>query len=200
VPLAVVTLAGMARTQTRVVVLNGPGSVGKGSVAAELQRVLPEPYLHVSMDAFLEMLPPDSYESPEGLQFEVHLEDGYPAVRAFCGPAAARALVGMRHAAGALAGAGNPLIIDDVAERSEIDDYRKILRPFEPLFIGLTAPLEVLEERERSRGDRMIGLARWQYQRVHQGIDYDHVFDTSQGSPRDIAMAIATELLPKAHV
>ncbi|MFZ0017309.1 MAG: hypothetical protein WAL10_08230 [Acetobacteraceae bacterium] len=40
-------------------------------------------------------------------------------------------------------------------------------------FVGLFAPLDVLEARERQRGDRLIGLARWQYHRVHSGIAYD---------------------------
>jgi chloramphenicol 3-O phosphotransferase len=188
------SLTCMDRSVARVVVLNGPGSVGKGAIAAELQRVLPEVYLHLSMDGFLAMLPADTEGSPEGLQFEAHQENGHPTVRAFCGPAGLRALAGMREAAGAMTAAGNSLIIDEVAEGPEIDDYRRILEPYQPLFVGLTAPLAVLEERERTRGDRMIGLARWQYRRVHQGIRYDSWFDTSQSSPLEIAVAIAKEL------
>ena len=118
-----------------------------------------ERYLHVQMDTFLDMLPQDSLGAADGLRFEELLGDGHPCVRAFCGPAADRALSGMRLATAALAEADNNLIIDDVAQAREIDDYRRILESHSPFFVGLTAPLAVLEERERSRGDRMLGLA-----------------------------------------
>ena len=41
----------------RVVLLNGAGSAGKSTIARELQSITREPFLHVPMDAFLEMLP-----------------------------------------------------------------------------------------------------------------------------------------------
>lgn len=180
----------MPDSSSRIIVLNGPGSVGKGSIARELQTLLVDVYLHVAMDTFLEMLPVATVGTPDGLQFEKLVEDGHPSIRAYCGPAAARALAGMRLAAGALAEAGNNLIIDEVGEGPEIDDYRQILAPYSTLFVGLTATLDVLEERERSRADRLIGLARWQHERVHQGIEYDVMLDTSSTSPADVAQAI----------
>jgi chloramphenicol 3-O phosphotransferase len=51
-------------------------------------------------------------------------------------------------------------------------------------------PLDVLEERERKRGDRDIGLARWLYDRVHQGIRYDLEIDTSFADPAKCAQQI----------
>ena len=174
-----------------VILLNGPGSVGKGSVAAALQAAfLDEPLLHVAMDTFFEMLPARTVGTPDGLQFEVHIEDRHPSVRAFCGPAAERTWAGMRVSTGVLAEAGNGLIIDDVAEASEIGDYRRILQSYSPLFVGLTAPLAVLEERERSRGDRMVGLARWQHERVHRDVEYDLMLDMSAHSPPEAALRI----------
>ena len=49
------------------------------------------------------------------------------------------------------------------------------------------APLDVLEARERERGDRLIGLARWQYDRVHHGKRYDLELDTSKATPMECA-------------
>ncbi|MDE2063774.1 MAG: hypothetical protein KGJ00_15330 [Bradyrhizobium sp.] len=65
-----------------------------------------------------------------------------------------------------------------------------MLRPFEPRFVGLFAPLEVLEARARARGDREIGLARWQYGRVHEGVAYDLEIDTTTMDPMDCARLI----------
>jgi len=55
------------------------------------------------------------------------------------------------------------------------------------------APLDVPEERERRRGDRDIGLARWLFDRVHRDISYDLEIDTSRASAMDCAAQIKLE-------
>ena len=45
----------------------------------------------------------------------------------------------------------------------------------------------MIEERERQRGDRDLGLARWQYDKVHGGMTYDLELDTSTGAPDVLA-------------
>jgi chloramphenicol 3-O phosphotransferase len=50
--------------------------------------------------------------------------------------------------------------------------------------------LEVLEAREHQRGDRAIGLARWQYGRVHKDMRYDLTVDTSTATPAECAERI----------
>ena len=35
------------------------------------------------------------------------------------------------------------------------------------VFVGVCCPLDVLESREKERGDRQIGTARYQYDRVY---------------------------------
>ena len=62
-----------------------------------------------------------------------------------------------------------------------------------PIFVGRSAPLPVLEKRERDRGDRMPGLARDQWQRVHDGIAYDFGIDTSQLSANAAAELICSQ-------
>ena len=66
---------------SRVVLLNGVSSVGKGSVAQALQRIASRPMLHVQMDAFLEMMPPGSFGDPQGYTFETRQEHGRPVTR-----------------------------------------------------------------------------------------------------------------------
>jgi chloramphenicol 3-O phosphotransferase len=174
--------------KSRIVLLNGVGSSGKSSIAKALQQIASEPFLHVAMDAFIDMLPASSFNQPDGITFGTTQQHGKPVVIIHTGPVAARALRGMRHAVVALAAQGNNLILDDVLlGEDKAAEYAQLLRPFDVFLVGVFAPLDVLEARERQRGDRLIGLARWQFDRVHRGIDYDLEVDASTAS----AMACA---------
>ncbi len=174
----------------RIVLLNGVGSAGKSSIAKALQAIASGNFLHVEMDAFLQMLPEASFGRPDGLTFETVHEDGKPTVVIRTGPVAARVFRGMRHAIAAMAAQGNDLIVDDVLVGPGRAEYTEILAPFEVFLVGVFAPLEVLEARERERGDRMMGLARWQYERVHEGMTYDFTVDTSRASAAECARLI----------
>ena len=174
----------------RIVLLNGVGSAGKGSIAKALQTITTECFLHVEMDAFLGMLPEGSFGQPDGITFETVHEDGKPSVIIRTGPVAERVFRGMRHAIAAMAAQGNNMIVDDVLLGSEKAEYMNLLSPFDLFQVGVFAPLDVLEARERQRGDRMIGLARWQYDRVHKDMKYDFEVDTSRATPLECAELI----------
>lgn len=170
--------------------LNGVGSSGKSSIAKALQAMTTETFLHVQMDAFLEMLPAASHDHPDAFTYETVHEDGKPLVVIKTGPVGERTMRGMRHAIAAMAAEGNNLIVDDVLLGRERADYADLLSAFEVFLVGVFAPLDVLEVRERQRGDRLIGLARWQYDRVHAGMTYDLEVDTSIATPMECAMLI----------
>jgi chloramphenicol 3-O phosphotransferase len=173
-----------------IILLNGAGSSGKSSIARALQEIAAQPFLHVQMDVFLEMLPGALQESAEGFAYETAYQDGKPLVVIRTGPAGARTLRGMRHAIAAMAGQGNNLIVDDVLCNGEMPEYRALLSDFDLRVVGVFAPLDILEARERARGDRLIGLARWQHDRVHKGIEYDLEIDTSVATPAQSAELI----------
>ena len=174
----------------KIVLLNGVGSAGKSSIARALQTITTEPFLHVQMDAFLDMLPEALQNHADGFSFETVLDDGKPSVVIRSGPVGARTMRGMRHAIAAMAGQGNNLIVDDVIFNDEIAEYRELLSGFELHLVGVTAPLEVLEAREAARGDRLPGLARWQYPRVHKDMSYDLEVDSSRLTPLECARRI----------
>ncbi len=179
------------RVKSRIVLLNGVGSSGKSSIAKALQQIAAEPFLHVAMDAFIDMLPAACFNQPDGITFETTQQDGKPVVIIRSGPVAARALRGMRHAIAAMAAQGNNLIVDEVLlAKDKAAEYAQLLRPFDVFLVGVFAPLDVLEARERQRGDRLIGLARWQYDRVHRGIDYDLEVHTDTASAMTCAELI----------
>jgi chloramphenicol 3-O phosphotransferase len=176
--------------QASVVLLNGAGSVGKSSIAKALQTITAEPFLYVEMDAFLNMMPERYWDHPDGLTLETVEQDGKRSVAIRSGPIAECTFRGMRHAIAAMASQGNNLVVDDVMLGDELAEYRSLLAGVTLHAVGVFAPLDVLEARERERGDRLAGLARWQYDRVHRGKRYDLELDTSTATAQECAARI----------
>ena len=177
--------------QPFVVILNGVGSVGKSSTARAIQERATRPFLHVSMDVFAGMLPARMFGHPDGMTFETVQHQGSPSVVISTGPVMERTMRGMRRAIAALASQGSDIVVDDVMMRgAEAEEYRTLLTGCTVRIVGLFAPLKVLEERERARGDRQPGLARWQFDRVHLGQTYDLEIETSASTPTQIAERI----------
>ncbi|WP_417307689.1 chloramphenicol phosphotransferase CPT family protein [Devosia sp.] len=187
--------AGEAGQRAQIVLLNGVGSAGKSSIARALQDAVATPLLHVQMDSFLEMLPARFANHPETFSFTPVATDGPPEVAISGGTLGTQLMRGMRAAVQALASEGLNLIVDDVLMGSAdpgMAEYRRLLAGFDLHTVGVFAHLETLEQREKARGDRMIGLARWQYDRVHAGMDYDLVVHSDSRTPAEIAGEIIT--------
>ena len=55
-------------------------------------------------------------------------------------------------------------------------------KEFKVLYVGLDAPLDIIEEREKKRGDRMVGGAKGMYHKIHKDVVYDLVLDTHKNS------------------
>lgn len=179
------------RTRSQIILLNGVGSVGESAIARALQAVARRPMMHVEMDAFLAMAPAALLDHPDGMVFERGVENGAPSIAIRTGPVVDRLLGGMRRAAAAMADLGLDMIVDEALMTPEdMADYEALLAAHALIRVGVFAPLDVLEARERQRGDREIGLARWQFPRVHRGMRYDLEIDASAASPEECAEAI----------
>jgi chloramphenicol 3-O phosphotransferase len=166
-----------------VIFLNGVSSAGKTSIAKVLQQTLPEPYLHVPLDSFEAMLP-ERYDESESFAWPTL----FP-----------RLLSGFHHSIAALAGAGNNLIVDHVTVvregwPSSLMECAFLLRPFRAYLVGVHCPLEELQRREQQRGDRYLGTAARQFDRVHRHGIYDIEVDTSQASAHACAEQVMTYL------
>lgn len=134
---------------------------------------------------------PEAYQNhPDGFTYETVVDDGKPSVIFTTGPVGERTLRGMRHAVGTLAAQGNNPIVDDIMLCGERAEYEDILSSYEVHWVGVFAPLDVLDDRERQRGDSLIGLARWQFDRVHKDMRYDLEIDTSTATPLACARLI----------
>lgn len=173
--------------QPKIIVINGVSSVGKTSAAKAIQDRAKRAFLHVQMDDFLKMLPRRAFESREGLVFE---RIDSQTIDVQFGDLVERALAGMRSAVASMAECGNNIVVDDVFFADEDADYRRLLKRYDCHLVGLFAPLELVQTRERMRGDRDIGLAKGQFERVHKNRIYDLEIDTSQKSPDQVAQEI----------
>jgi len=176
-----------------IILLNGVGSAGKSSIAKALQALSLKPFLHVQMDAFIEMLPAEYGDHPEAWSYAQVQDSSLPEIAISEGPLGRRLLQGMRHAVKALASQGLDLVVDDVLMGKSdpgMSEYNALLSDFSFHKIGVLASLKTLEIREKQRGDRLPGLARWQFDRVHRGMHYDLEVHTDTMSPAEIAETI----------
>jgi chloramphenicol 3-O phosphotransferase len=180
--------------QCQIIVINGVSSAGKTSVARALQTIAAQPFLHVQLDTFMQMLPPSCKVRFEGFSLGAHSGAQTSTVVINTDAVVMQARRGMRHAVAAMAGQGLGIVIDDLLDEMVAAEYRDLLAPFRTCVVGLFAPLDVLEARERSRGDRVIGLARSQIDFVHRNIVYDLTIDTSTVSPMHGASTIKQKL------
>lgn len=183
--------------KSKNIFLNGTSSIGKTSIAKALQEQLPEPYLHIGIDTFLFMLAPKymmtNSEAHLGIQFlESEDDTGKPFIEIVNGIYGDKLCAGMCFAIRSLIDEENHLIIDEVLYSQErAERYKSILQDQDALFVKVNAPLEVAEKRGKSRGDRVIGLARGLYNTVHSKlINYHFEVDTAQLTPEESASQI----------
>lgn len=185
-----------------IIYLNGPSSAGKTTLARALQNVLSEPFLVLGIDQVIAMMPEkynDWFNETEAEGFSwLPVKDDQGAVIAYkihSGPYGKRIAEALRNIIITLARTGHNIIIDDVSFGSEqINVWREALKDFKVLWVGVTAPLNIIEQREQQRGDRKIGSARWQTERVHTGVNYDLMIDTHDKSLDENIATIQTHL------
>ncbi|MCH6257166.1 chloramphenicol phosphotransferase CPT family protein [Puniceicoccaceae bacterium K14] len=164
------------------IVLNGTSSSGKTSIAKRIQELSDTPILHASLDTFTDMfnwpsIPGDSLKECHKIGVS-NFHQCLPTLASSC----------------------FPIIIDHVFERMEwFDDCFRSLGKRKTLFVGIHCPLAILEERERTRGDRRIGLAKAQFDRVHFNKKYDLEFDTSENGTDKCAKAILEKIENFSH-
>ena len=174
----------------RVIILNGVSSVGKTTLAKAVQAQSEGDMLRLSMDDFISMVPLGREQAPDWFPVTVTRdgEDLLTDIRS--GTEGKRLIAAMREFGGVLADQQLDFVIDDVCTKAELDHWLDNLRSHEVMLVKVEAPLEVIVAREKSRGDRMIGLARCQARTLHEGIEYDLVIDTSALGPSEAAQSI----------
>jgi chloramphenicol 3-O phosphotransferase len=156
------------------IVLHGPTSAGKSSIAKALQANAPVPAFHIAMDAFAEMSNQrDMRSDAERVQ----------ALKLRC--------ENLRATLRNVAASHFDIILDLVLrDEDEFAACMSALSPRPTYVIGIRCPLAVLEERERERPDRGEGMAREQFGHPAYDRAYAMKVDTSTVSPEEAARAI----------
>ena len=170
-----------------IIFINGTSSSGKTSLLKLLQTKLQEPYLDMGIDKFIWMLPKRYLDRP--LWDDVLGKAHQP------GPTGLTLFSGMHHAIAAAASRGNNILADHVfVEKAWVDECAELFAEMNAYLIGLTCPLEVLEQRERARKDRTLGQARLQYEIIHKYTQYDLELDTSKLTTEECAELVIERL------
>ena len=157
--------------QGQIILLNGPSSAGKTSIANCLQDTLDEPYLYLGLDLALSMLPQKyrNWKKPETIY---------------------RTLTGLHRCVAQLSGQGLNIILEQVLSEYEVSECSFLFSAYPVLFVGVRAPLSELQRREKLRGDRPIGLAESQHLMAHTPGIYDLEIDTTTMGPLEAASLI----------
>jgi chloramphenicol 3-O phosphotransferase len=178
--------------------LIGTSCAGKSSTARKLQDILDEHYLLLGSDTFFHMVSPrwggglGGPLSWEGFRYDRSTESphGHKIVTIKYGAVGVRVLRGMHRAIAALAQSGNNIIVDEMLlDRWVLNDWINALFGLRVFIVRLWAPVSVLEERERARGNEG-GLARGHF-KANTLAHYDLEIDTSVLIPAEAADRIA---------
>lgn len=187
----------MTHDPVQIIYLNGPSSSGKTTLAKALQHAFEEPFLHVGIDKIIGCVPEKvndwtGGEAPLGFSWKKSQdESGNPIQELQQGPYAQKIGETFQEVVLALAKMGHHLIIDDVSfGKSQVDIWKEALKDFRVLWVSVNAPLSVLEEREKQRGNRILGSARGQFHKVHTDVTYDLEIDTHLGPLDEITEKI----------
>ncbi len=148
----------------RIIFLNGTSSSGKSTLAKALREILPEPFCYYASDQLADA------------GFRVLKRGMHHGMRGEHN----RFFDGFHRSIAAFAGAGNDLIVEHIVEeKSWSDEIRKLTAHLDVFWIGVHAPIEDLERRERERGDRTPGEARF-HLKTHAHCNYDLEVDTHE--------------------
>ncbi|MBN8554654.1 MAG: chloramphenicol phosphotransferase [Deltaproteobacteria bacterium] len=163
-----------------IIILNGTSSSGKTSIANELLKILPEYYFLFGVDQFLEKSMPRKINFENESDFNLIL----------------KSISGFNQSLKPIAQSVDHFILDHVLHKDEwIKEVALSLKGFETFFVGIQAPLDILEKRELERPNRKPGTARAQFEKINS-LKYDLTVDTSILSPSKAAKTIQEDLKP----
>ena len=189
--------------------MNGPSSAGKTTLCRALQAAIEEPCLVTGFDDFILMAAPRYYRGADtsrqderdaftamGVEMVTTSPPGAPpSVTARFGPVFRRILDAMAPAVRALVDGGNPVIFDHVLhDRAMHESCRNAFAGLDVFAVGVTCPVDILEARERERGDRVLGRARGLASVVHGFATYDITVDTGAMTTAACVSAILAAL------
>lgn len=171
-----------------IIILDGSPSVGKSTIAEQIQELAEEPFYYFPIDEFVKKLPRrwiqfvDDLSLVQGIGYQMGTDDaGKTVIRFKAGAVGEKLIKGYLQAIKGFSETGNHVIADAIiTDELWLKWMEDAFHSLPIHFIGLHAPLEVLEVREKKRFEPE-GTTRGRYTEVY-GIDkpYDLTIDTSK--------------------
>lgn len=174
----------MTKSQIQIIYLNGPSSSGKTTLSRALQHTFDDLFLHVGIDKIIGWMPEKvndwTGEAALGYSWKKSTDPSGNLIQELqIGPYPEKIAKTFQEVVLTLAKMGHHLIIDDVSfGKKQVDEWKELLKDFAVLWIGVNAPLFILEQREKERNNRIVGSARGQFHKVHADANYDLEIDT----------------------
>ncbi|MEK5645507.1 chemotaxis protein [Paenibacillus rhizosphaerae] len=172
--------------QGLIVLLNGTSSAGKTSISMELINQKEILFHHLSIDDFYHNYNDFINNKFPDLKPVRKLDDEVIGQIIF------DPIISMYYATIKLfSEMGLNVIVDTVIENDKwFNDYLDVLLDYPTLFVGVICSKEELARREQIRGDRKIGLAASQFDKVYSFNEYDLEVNTEELSPTECAEKI----------
>jgi len=166
-----------APTPGKIIILNGPSSAGKTTLALALQKQLDIPFIRFSFDLFIEhkAFPSEQIKSAKFSWAQMR-----PAV-----------FRGVHQCVPARATAGNNIIFDHIIEtKAWLFELVRLIADLDVFFVGVHCSLPELERREIQRGDRRLGEARQDFETLYGIPTYDLEIDSEQPLDENVTRLI----------
>lgn len=175
----------MTNNTGQIIYLNGPSSSGKTTLAKALQHAFDDLFLLVGIDKIIGWMPEKvndwtGGETSLGYSWKKSTDASGNLIQELqVGPYAEKIEKTFQEVVLLLAKMGHHLIIDDISfGKKQVDEWKELLKNFNVLWVGVNAPLCILEQREKERSNRIAGSARGQFHKVHADTTYDLEIDT----------------------
>ena len=160
--------------QKQIILLNGPSSSGKSTLAKALQKLIEEKrnekFGIVSIDDFLKMTAEDA----------IYEDDVFEISEKLCEKTLE------------VLGSNPGVIVDHVITSERIfKQLKDKLSPYRLYLIHVTCPLDVLKQREKKRKNRCAGSAESSYKYLFPKDGYDLTVDTHVLGADECSLRIA---------
>lgn len=145
----------------KVIVLNGVSSSGKTTLAKAMQEAFDEPYIRLSIDDFINMMPEKLIETDLGNTVYKSQTILLQTIKM-------------------LSDAGTNVIVDNIMLTyfQTLKQYVSLLHDYPVLLVKVDCPLHELRRRETERGDRAIGQGERQINDLEPQDLYDITVNT----------------------
>ena len=156
----------------RILLLNGTSSAGKTTLSWELQTHAPGYWYWLALDSFLDAVPSQLWDKDQDKGYMTAIDMHSNCVKL-------------------IADQGKDVIVDTVLCGDEAyKSFVQRLAGYKVIMVKVTCPVDELERRERNRGDRDIGTAVNQIDRITPKDGYDLVVDTHAQSTEECAQMV----------